>query len=121
MRRSDLIMENAVIKNELFSDAVHTKKAFGTEYTDIELDAADAARRTAHDSRVALVKACAAAVVRGDNDLVFAVRMLDERKLVAFVEIYRYLAAFSLVLEVFHVGAFDDAAACDHYEVFVLA
>ncbi len=58
--------------------------------------------------------------MRGDDDFVFARCVTYEREFVALVEINGDLAALSLILEVFDVCALDNAAACDHYEVFVV-
>ncbi len=55
MKRSDLICENSVIKNEIYSSSVHDKEKYGTRYTDIILDRTDAERSGVSQGRYTTV------------------------------------------------------------------
>ncbi len=55
MKRSDLIAENSVIENEIYSESVQLKSAFGTRYTDICLNENDAKRSGVRQGRYTTV------------------------------------------------------------------
>ncbi len=125
MRRSDLVMENAVIKNELFSDAVHSKNAFGTEYTDIELDAADAKRSGVRQGRYTTVftesgdvKKCLTGILGGYiNGECTLVAGLGNRNICSDsigVKALRYVPATA------HLSSHDDFKALGMHKVYVI-
>ena len=78
----------------LFGDGKNLFRAFGRNGADrddkiafSQIDAAHAARDASHRAHVGFVKADRHAVVRGDENLLFAVGADDVQKLVAFVNV----------------------------------